>query len=288
MNNAILFGNGINRCFGVKPWKDIVDNMSSKTSFSTNDNFLNVLTFDCQQIQASKYKKPIDLISVVLNDTRLKGQQLNSCKRLYKEFTDLPIDVYLTTNYSYEIEAALGFDTINGKIEDNCTDKREKKSSFKRANDIDEKKVFHIHGEERLKDSICIGLQHYIDNIAVIKGKINSIYSLSNNSNYEDNLKQALKGSWVEHLFFSNLFIVGFGLEKSEIDIWWLLAYRATLIAQKLIQKNNIVYYCTNDENNNMYPYLSSLYVDTETLNILKGNWKQCYSNVANMIGGRI
>ena len=61
---------------------------------------------------------------------------------------------------------------------------------------------------------------------------------MNNKNNFSDELKQALKGSWVEHIFFSNLYIVGFGLDKSEIDIWWLLAYRASLIAQNLIEKN--------------------------------------------------
>ena len=127
-------------------------------------------------------------------------------------------------------------------------------------------------------------MQHYIDNIMQIKGKINTIYQMNNKNNFSDELKQALKGSWVEHIFFSNLYIVGFGLDKSEIDIWWLLAYRASLIAQNLIDKNTIRYYCPDEDAKALYSYLHSLQIEVDPIYVVNNDWKNSYSNIAKMI----
>ena len=145
------------------------------------------------------------------------------------------------------------------------------------------KKVFHIHGEERFPDTVCIGLQHYVDNIAWIKNKIDNIYKMDNKNSFSDELMQALKGSWVEHLFFSNVFIVGFGLDKSEIDIWWLLTYRASLISQKLISQNIIKYYCTN-YSQTLYSYLHSLYIDVEPIYVVNDNWDSNLRNCCKVL----
>ncbi|MBQ3375588.1 MAG: hypothetical protein IJG49_04170 [Erysipelotrichaceae bacterium] len=283
MKSVILIGNGLNRTLGVKSWKEIIDMISFKTSFRTDDSFLNVLSFDCQQIEALKRKQPINLIDLVLKETKVKRNKIVK-SGLYKQFTDLNFDVFLTTNYGYEIEYALGFDDNTDVLKNMCTDNRETKRSFKRANIINDKKVYHIHGEERFPDTVCIGMQHYIDNIMQIKGKINTIYQMNNKNNFSDELKQALKGSWVEHIFFSNLYIVGFGLDKSEIDIWWLLAYRASLIAQNLIDKNTIRYYCPDEDAKALYSYLHSLQIEVDPIYVVNNDWKNSYSNIAKMI----
>ena len=54
--------------------------------------------------------------------------------------------------------------------------------------------------------------------------------------------------TWAVKFFTEDVHIVGFGLKKAEIDIWWLLTYRASLIyanrfnARKLIT-NKIVFH---------------------------------------------
>ena len=155
MKSVILIGNGLNRTLGVKSWKEIIDMISFKTSFRTDDSFLNVLSFDCQQIEALKRKQPINLIDLVLKETKVKRNKIVK-SGLYKQFTDLNFDVFLTTNYGYEIEYALGFDDNTDVLKNMCTDNRETKRSFKRANIINDKKVYHIHGEESFPDTVCI------------------------------------------------------------------------------------------------------------------------------------
>ena len=73
-------------------------------------------------------------------------------------------------------------------------------------------------------------------------------------------------GAWPERFFYSNMAIVGFGLDQCEADIWWLLSYRAFLYYtnswnMRDLIRNNIVYYRIIDRRSNK---------DTESSNDIK------------------
>ena len=58
--------------------------------------------------------------------------------------------------------------------------------------------------------------------------------------------------TWAEKLFTDDVNIVGLGLTQSEIDIWWLITYRATLLYAnrfncKELLNNKIVYHDIGD-----------------------------------------
>ena len=48
--------------------------------------------------------------------------------------------------------------------------------------------------------------------------------------------------SWAELMFRTNVYIVGFGMGFSEIDIWWLLNKRARMIQEDKCISNTITY----------------------------------------------
>ncbi|MDO4199088.1 MAG: hypothetical protein Q4D13_08910 [Erysipelotrichaceae bacterium] len=282
-----MFGNGINRCFNAKSWSAIIAEISASTSLRLNNRFLNILSFDCQQIETNKISKK-NLLSKVREDTKLSKEDLERCKNFYKNFTDLGCDCYLTTNYGYEIESSLG-DFDETKIEEYCTNKRETVSSLKRANVVNGHKVYHIHGEHCFEDSICIGLQHYINNISHIDRRMQEAYGLLDEPEIRSTLRSALSHTWVKHMLFSNVHFVGFGLDQSEIDLWWLFALRASWISQGLLKENKIVYHYSEPKPCNalLKDYLNKMYVEVdETIVDAKDpdGYKKAYLKIANKI----
>ena len=115
---------------------------------------------------------------------------------------------------------------------------------------------------------------------------MDKIYSLGNKENYKEELKLALTGSWVEHIFFSDLEIIGLSLDKSEIDLWWLFAMRASLIAQNEINANKIIYhYCGVDNiDPSLRNYLSKLNIEVDDHAVINDNWVKAYEAIASKL----
>ena len=57
------------------------------------------------------------------------------------------------------------------------------------------------------------------------------------------NSKNFAVKSWIDHFFFSNVHILGLGLDFSEIDLWWILDRRKRLIMEGCPIKNHIFFY---------------------------------------------
>lgn len=54
--------------------------------------------------------------------------------------------------------------------------------------------------------------------------------------------------SWIDHIFMSDVYIVGLGLDYSEIDLWWLLDRRQRMLrGDGVMKQNKIVYFLIKD-----------------------------------------
>jgi len=136
----------------------------------------------------------------------------------HKEITDLSFENILTLNYDYN------FTNNNSNVKNT-----EKKYSLRRYQQINNKKIWHIHGELGCQDSIMLGYSHYIDSI-------NNIQTYLNKKDNNDG------STWVDIFLTNDIYILGAGLDFEELDIWWLLSYRNRKMIEKisLEGKNNI------------------------------------------------
>lgn len=168
------------------------------------------------------------------------------------------IEDIITPNYDYAFEKVLVSDFENrGKRLRNSTS--ETKHSIRRRCYFDigddlSKSIWHIHGEinhnqhfrknQFASESIQIGYDHYGEYLneiqAYVEGK-----KYKEQPKIEDKLNKSIKGvSWIDKLFTDKVIILGFDLDFSEIDIWWLFNYR-----QKVFKRNpsfpinKIIYY---------------------------------------------
>lgn len=114
--------------------------------------------------------------------------------------------------------------------------------------------IWHIHGEAEKPLSICLGYEQYAGYVQQIReyvtkgtpesgGSIKQRLAALAKKPSEDDAFEAI--SWVDHFFFSNMTILGLEMDTQEIDLWWILSYRARLIKQggAAAPKNKIRYY---------------------------------------------
>lgn len=99
--------------------------------------------------------------------------------------------------------------------------------------------------------SICLGFEQYSSSLAKIRTDL--VHSTRNINDAKDphtfHLKDVMlglkkangededDGTWYLKFFKEDVYILGFGLDLSEQDIWWLLDYR---IRQRKYEKTNL------------------------------------------------
>jgi hypothetical protein len=275
---VILAGNGVNRVDQNESWESLLNSLIDLTG---NNIQLNEKPFPLlyeeilMTLQKSKTKTEDDLLDIIIE--KIRKIQINE---IHQKITEI-FDVILTTNYDYTFEKALSVDELYK------TSTREVLYSLYRCIEIGNIKIWHIHGEANKPKSICLGYERYGANIQktrnlIISGdekkKIDPMKKrLLNNSN--------LKISWVDYFFSENIYIVGLGLDFQEIDLWWLLDFRAREINKGTKKINNkIVYYCSTNEKISRIQVLKSMHVDVIQIEITQENYKSFYFEVINRI----
>lgn len=112
-------------------------------------------------------------------------------------------------------------------------------------------KLWKIHGDLSRLPSIMLGFDQYCGSLSKITDYVKGRYK-STQDGSKVQCKKAMKEkcktqefdhiSWIELFFRTNVYIVGFGMDFSELDIWWLLNKRARYMLKVPELKNVITY----------------------------------------------
>ena len=129
------------------------------------------------------YEQIFNMATVNANVKKVSKSTLDELKKLdllksgydsfIKKFVELPINIILTTNFDYAIERTI---TPSFCFEDNKGNIATYNETFRstiRHTKLDDKKIFHIHGELGLEKTICLGTFHYMANLTKIIEKNN-------------------------------------------------------------------------------------------------------------------
>ena len=223
---VLFLGNGLCRAYGGQDWNKVLDEIKDKEKFPE---------------EARLYDVPMPLKAAMLTDGNLASKMREQKKDHFdsfvvsspeqrlaiRQFADLGFDIILTTNYSYEIESALlGKEKLTEKditklLSFSGVDHAQIQYFINTFNKIDNYKVWHIHGEARKPDSMIIG-QYYYGNL-LFKFKE---YFDRKDKHYKNISKENEKlevESWLDAFVFGDVYILGFGFDFSETDLWWLL-----------------------------------------------------------------
>ena len=225
---VLLLGNGLNQLNGGVSWNDFLRAIATKKEII--DGIVLVDDLKCPEpLKAILVTE--DHVDVAMRDycNKIAFQEQSElvCK-LYKKLLTIGFDDVLTTNYTYELEIAASnskqMDTkgISKLMRHTDAVKRaENKYLLHTYNQLIvngcTNRVWHIHGEARKPDSTVLGHYYYGNLLCKIKECLHR-------RNYAEN--KEIK-SWVDSFIMGDVYVLGFGLGFSELDLWWLLNRKA-------------------------------------------------------------
>ena len=254
---VLFLGNGLCRSYGGMSWNKLLDELKEKDQYSA---------------EAKNYLMPMPLKAAMLTNNTLASKMRNVVKHHDKQNPEIDgydwnsfikvtpemkehlvrlirdrFDYVLTTNYSYEIEAAImdrsNLSEIQIKRIMHFHEVEHAQTRFlvNTFNDADGVPIWHVHGEARKPDSMIIGSYYYgkllrrcverLDGSSEpeeegkkrkAKGSRTGLFKTLNKQG-----KPIRIGSWIDAFVLGDVYILGFGLDFSESDIWWLLEYKA-------------------------------------------------------------
>lgn len=282
MEATLFLGNGINR-ISKNPldWRNLLLWLAKN-----------------EHVSLRLEKKPYTMIyeelvlhSTSKNEYSIKEQIQQQLKEvaispIYEELYNFDVKNYITTNYDFSLEKV---------FEENGYKKEFKKQetlysirTHVTMSTIDRSvNIWHIHGDIDRIASIALGLDQYCGSIGKIDAYLKGNYSYKERG--EEKRLQAistkLKGSasfdsvsWIELFYNTNIHILGFGLDFSEIDIWWILNKRQRdLEIKKLPIKNKIYYYDVSykqEEQQAKYDLLKGFGVEVIAVDLKGDDWK--------------
>jgi len=236
-NSVLLIGNGINNINNKENWADLLKSMTKICKVENKVGINNNKPFPL--LYEEIYLKSTDILELILKKHIAKKVQNIKENKIHELIREKRFKDIITTNYEYTLQGKSL--TLENNIK-NIGRIKETKYSIFRHNKINDTRVWHIHGECKVPDSITLGYEHYGGQLQQMRNYVVSGTHYKKKQN-QNSLSSRLKSnkifseSWLELFFKRNIHIVGLALDFVESDIWWLLTYRARL---KKIKENKI------------------------------------------------
>lgn len=224
---ALLLGNSINQAYGCRSWENLLGTLSER------------------EIKESHLPMPLKPIVMTGNKVHSKMREYSETPEAYGKIDNEEMrnmlrallmkrfDAILTTNYSYELEiAASDNETISkyqlDKIAKRADEKKhpvEGKYFIHTYNEVEfsgvKNNIWHIHGAAKNPSSMIIG-HYYYGNLL---GKYKEYFDREAKNRYSTAQKKGeIKiSSWLDAFVLGDVYVLGFGFDFSEFDLWWLL-----------------------------------------------------------------
>ena len=232
---VLLLGNGICRCYGSVPWNTLLKSIAArdfsedeKETMKSIPNPLQAVVYSQDQIDSFLD----NILDRFMPDMTAGLKDSEKRSLLFRSYIDRQFDTILTTNYSYEIEQAIDPDFFIKRGRPNKYRQRSEVGTSKehqfgifRFNRVENGKgsqdIWHIHGEAALKNSVVLGHYYYGELLSVIENyckRTIAYYGQCITKKLPFHLK-----SWIDYFLLGDVFIIGFSMDFSEMDIWWLI-----------------------------------------------------------------
>lgn len=152
-------------------------------------------------------------------------------------------DTILSTNYSLEFEKTTFSTFSEGKVKNNYRITTEQTSSQERFGIFQctelphgtHPTLWHIHGTALREKSIVMGQHYYGRLLAEVTQRAENFFKIYKSAQKTRVLIRP--ASWIDYFLIGDVYIVGFALDPSETDIWWLLSYK------KLFEYTKVYFY---------------------------------------------
>lgn len=226
--NVLLLGNGINRAYDYASWDGLINAIKTKNLTKEETEALKRVPYPLQPVVLTSDKVGDKMKEIAPDLVKLQAPPEE--EKTLKSFASLPFDAILTGNYTYELEKAT-ISEFNCRVGRACKYRKKAKDE---APDYETKQlhtyfeilngeqtVWHIHGEAAKSDTMILGHYYYGKLLAKVQQYITTL--LSRKTKAENSGENIEVKSWIDYFMLGNLYIVGFGLDVSELDLWWLI-----------------------------------------------------------------
>lgn len=226
MKSVLLLGNGIDRSFnshGIS-WGKLLDKMTTNKSLPS---CYSPLPFPLEIVLRTNDQ--VDEVLKEYHEDLYSSAEDDQLRSILTKIMTLGFDDILTTNYDYTLEGtALYPEPITKERMIDCmkhTDevkRAENKYMLHTYNTVQcngfDNRIWHIHGEARKPGSIVIGHYMYVNMVS----KWQEILNQRKNS-YKKYDHSKPSPCWLDSFIMGNVYILGFGFDFSELDLWWLI-----------------------------------------------------------------
>jgi len=228
--NAIFLGNGLNRLDSDYSWEHLLDELKTKSNLPQGLTFDGVpfpLLYEEIYLRSS-------LTSGALpeQDSRLRALVAEKCKQLKSNSLTRAVlsagcPNIITTNYDYALENDSKNLLKKSSDPDSGPEIDYRIHTYNQCGDV---RVWHIHGEANYPRTLVLGHDMYARSIGkmsayVEKRGYDALFAQSNS------LRESTV-CWMDLFFNTDVHILGFAMEFSEIDVWWVINLRARLIKE--------------------------------------------------------
>jgi hypothetical protein len=243
---VLLLGNGLTRGTGLS-WEELIRSVArpgldlepyiqrnqdgSFQSFRLPNTVMTLATAEVED--SARQAAYLKALAVRYKDNPPLGQLL-----------ELPFDAVLTTNYSYELEAALlpAYPGLSqekkrsyARVTEAKRDTRFLIHSYNRLPLTDpaagqprgDRDIWHIHGELRRPSSVVLTHDEYARLVHDILE-----HNKKRGKAYQEERSDLAFLSWIDYFLLGDVTILGLGMDYAEFDLWWLLGRRLRERAQ--------------------------------------------------------
>ena len=286
IGDTLLFGNGINRISeNSVSWDDLLDKIKGVNRF-LNGNLPNTMVYERIYMEKHLSGTSQSADELYIKKSIADAMMSQKSNEIFEILKLLDVEHYLTTNYDYAFEKALGTSPEYLSTEEIYSLRRKRKYSTLDG----DKYLWNIHGEIDHPKSIMLGLDHYCGSVSKIESYVKGAYkhTIDGEIHNVNSMIMKLKSSsfcltsWIDLFFSSNIHIIGLSLDYSETDLWWLLNKRARLSMDGLVK--NKIYFYTHQIEQQKADLLKSFNVIVVELKLTENNYKEMYcSAIATM-----
>ena len=221
-NKRVLFaGNGVAMRIGAaNKWDEIIAEFAKKYVPLIDKELLKKLPYNMQIVAATHDNVDKSMVELC---QKLKGITLDEKQKAFgRRILELPFDRIITTNYTYELERSVSENkTFRCRYFEK---KRERDMSLFGYIPVtvgeEEKQIWHIHGHACAPNSVIMGHYFYGKLLSSIQSYISTMlkgWRMRQNLGHDFEIR-----SWVDSFMTDDVYMVGFGMDLCEADIWWL------------------------------------------------------------------
>jgi len=230
IKNVLLVGNGIIRSCGGVSWNDLLRTMCVRDDLPVT--LSSPMPLRALLVTGNDVEAAMERLRPALMTNELKDESA----QVLDELLSIGFGDILTTNYGYEIEYRLSpklSRSFSGIRKVASWTKKDQRYLLHTFNFCSGSRVWHIHGEARRPGGMVIDHRRYCQMLEKCSDYVNRAMP-----DYERG--KARGDSWIDAFMAGNVYILGFGLDCCEIDLWYLLSRRKRIPDGK---KGKIIYY---------------------------------------------